>query len=314
MKTVLLTGCSGFIGSHLSRRLLADGYKVIGIDNFITSTFDNIRDLSGQSHFTFIEHDISNPLYLNDAIDWVLHFASPASPKDYLDYPIKTLKVGTLGTHNCLGIAKEKKAHFLLASTSEVYGDPQVHPQPEEYWGNVNPIGVRSCYDEAKRAAEALTFAYFRQHKINTRVIRIFNTYGPFMRVNDGRVISNFITQAVQGEDITVYGSGSQTRSFCYVDDLIEGIVRSMGVDYPGPVNLGNPTEFTVQELALLIQQMTGGISQIKLLPLPEDDPKKRKPDITKAQQLFQWNPVVSLADGLQKTIPYFRKIMKRLP
>ncbi len=314
MKTVLLTGCSGFIGSHLSRRLLADGYKVIGIDNFITSTFDNIRDLSGQSRFTFIEHDISNPLYLNDAIDWVLHFASPASPKDYLDYPIKTLKVGTLGTHNCLGIAKEKKAHFLLASTSEVYGDPQVHPQPEEYWGNVNPIGVRSCYDEAKRAAEALTFAYFRQHKINTRVIRIFNTYGPFMRVNDGRVISNFITQAVQGEDITVYGSGSQTRSFCYVDDLIEGIVRSMGVDYPGPVNLGNPTEFTVQELALLIQQMTGGISQIKLLPLPEDDPKKRKPDITKAQQLFQWNPVVSLADGLQKTIPYFRKIMKRLP
>ncbi len=308
-----LTGCSGFIGSHLLRRLIRDGHKVIGVDNFISGSFDNIKDIKSPN-FTFIEHDISKPIYFGDKIDWVLHFASPASPRDYLEFPIKTLKVGTIGTYNCLGIAKLKKARFFLASTSEVYGDPVLHPQPEEYWGNVNPVGPRSCYDESKRAAEALTFAYHRQHNVDIRVIRIFNTYGPYMRVNDGRVISNFISQALQGKDITVFGDGFQTRSFCYVDDLIEGIMRYIErADFTGPLNLGNPQEFTVLESARIIKKLTGSSSEIKFLPLPQDDPKRRKPDISKARKLISWQPKVSLEEGLNKTIPYFKeKIIPR--
>jgi len=306
-----LTGCSGFIGCHLLRRLIQDGHKVIGVDNFITSSFDNIKDIK-TPRFVFIEHDISKPLYLSDNIDWVLHFASPASPRDYLEHPIKTLKVGTIGTYNCLGIAKLKKARFFLASTSEVYGDPAVHPQPEEYWGNVNPIGPRSCYDESKRAAEALTFAYRRQHNIDIRVIRIFNTYGPYMRVNDGRVISNFISQALKGEDITVFGDGLQTRSFCYIDDLIEGIIQYIArSDYPGPLNLGNPQEFTVLESAQIIKKITDSPSKIKFLPLPQDDPKRRRPDITKAKEIISWQPKISLEEGLSRTIPYFKEKIK---
>ncbi len=309
-KTVVLTGCSGFIGSNLSRRLIALDYKVIGVDNFITSSYENIRELEGSPNFEFIEHDISQPLMINHDVDWVMHFASLASPKDYLGYPIKTLKVGTLGTYHCLGMAKLKKAKFFLASTSEVYGDPSVHPQVEEYWGNVNPIGVRSCYDESKRAAEALTYAYFRDHDINIRIIRIFNTYGPFMRLDDGRVVSNFITQALKNKDITVFGDGSQTRSFCYVDDLVEGILKYMEVDYPGPLNLGNPGEFTVLELANTVKEKLNSKSEIKFLDLPSDDPKKRKPDITKAKEILKWSPKIDINFGLDKTIPYFKKLI----
>lgn len=304
---ILVTGGAGFIGSHLCRRLLAEGNFVICVDNFITSSQENIKDLLAQGKFRFINHDITQPLFLDEELDWILHFASPASPKDYLEHPIKTIKVGALGTHNCLGIAKAKSAKFLLASTSEIYGDPLVHPQPEEYFGNVNPVGPRSCYDEAKRAAEAMTFAYWRQHNLDIRVIRIFNTYGPQMRLDDGRVVSNFIYQALSNKDITIYGDGFQTRSFCYIDDLIEGIIKFMQVDYSGPVNLGNPAEITIQELVKTIVVLTGSRSKIKFMPLPQDDPKKRQPDINRAKKILRWQPKISLEDGLKLTIAAFQ-------
>ena len=308
---ILITGGAGFIGSHLCRKLLTESNFIICVDNFITGREENIQDLLNQSNFKLINHDISQPLNIDEDLDWVLHFASPASPKDYLEYPIRTLKVGTLGTHTCLGIAKFKKARFLLASTSEIYGDPLVHPQPEEYFGNVNPVGPRSCYDEAKRAAEAMSFAYQRQHNIDIRVIRIFNTYGPFMRLDDGRVVSNFIYQALTNRELTIYGDGSHTRSLCYVDDLIEGIIESMKVDYPGPLNLGNPDEFTVMELAKRILNLTNSKSKIKFLPLPKDDPKKRQPDISKAKKILNWQPRISLDEGLRKTISWFKQKIK---
>ena len=305
---ILITGGAGFLGSHLCRRLLKEKNRIICVDNFITGCESNISDLLRNRNFKLIKHDITKPLYIDGKIDWVMHFASPASPKDYLKHPIKTVKVGTLGTHNCLGIAKAKKAKFFLASTSEVYGDPKVSPQPEEYWGNVNPIGERSCYDESKRAAEAMTFAYYRQHSIDIHVIRIFNTYGPCMRRDDGRVVSNFICQALNARNITVYGKGNQTRSFCYVDDLIDGIVRYMKVDYPGPLNLGTTFEFTILELARKVIALTGSKSKIKFLQTPSDDPKQRRPDISKAKKLLKWKPRVGLEEGLKKTIPWFRK------
>ncbi len=305
---ILITGGAGFIGSHLSKRLLKEGNCVICVDNFITGSEDNIRELLENPDFKLLRHDISLPLFIDGELDWVLHFASPASPKDYLQHPIKTVKVGTLGTHNCVGIAKAKHCRFFLASTSEVYGDPKMSPQPEEYWGNVNPIGPRSCYDESKRAAEAITFAYHRQHNLDIRVVRIFNTYGPNMRVEDGRVVSNFIHQALTGQDITVYGAGTQTRSFCYVDDLVEGIVEFMKIDYIGPLNLGTQFEFSVLELAKKVIALTGSKSGIKFVELPEDDPRQRRPDTTKAKKLLGWEPKVSLDEGLQKTIDYFRQ------
>jgi dTDP-glucose 4,6-dehydratase len=308
--TILLTGASGFLGTHLSRRLLADGHKVIGVDNFITSSIDNIQDLLGHERFTFIKHDITEPIHFGDKIDLVMHFASPASPVDYGIHQIKTIKVGTLGTYTCLGIAKARKARFFLASTSEVYGDPVVHPQPEDYWGNVNPIGLRSCYDEAKRAAEAMSFAYHREHGIDIRVIRIFNTYGPCMRINDGRVVSEFVTQALRGVPLTIFGDGNQTRSFCYVDDLVEGIVRyaMREKSYTGPINLGNPSEFTLRQLADIVLKITGSKSEIVYKPLPPDDPKRRQPIIDKARDILGWEPKISLEEGLAKTIPYFKK------
>lgn len=307
--TVLLTGSAGFLGTHLTRRFLADGSRVIGIDNFITSSRDNIEEFTDNPDYTFVEHDITEPIFFADHIDWVLHFASLASPIDYARNQIKTLKVGTLGTHNSLGIAKQKNAKFFLASTSEVYGDPLVHPQTEDYWGNVNPTGFRSCYDESKRAAEALAFAYHREHGVDIRVIRIFNTYGPVMRWNDGRAVSTFIDQALKGEDITIFGDGSQTRSFCYVDDLVEGIVRYMNIEkpYTGPLNLGNPGEFTLQELADKVIKFTDSASRIVYKPLPPDDPKRRQPVIDLAEKLFNWKPVVTLEEGLKKTIEHFR-------
>lgn len=306
---ILITGGAGFIGSHLCKTFLERGDSVICVDNFITGSRDNIKSLLDNQKFKLIEHDISIPLYnISESIDWVLHFASLASPKDYITYPIKTLKSGLLGTHNCLGIAKAKKAKFFFASTSEVYGDPLIHPQTEEYWGNVNCIGIRSCYDESKRAGEALTYAYYRQHSIDVRVVRIFNTYGPNMQIEDGRVVSNFIVQALKGEDITIYGRGNQTRSFCYISDLVSGLLRMMGVDYKLPLNLGNSSEFTVKELASLVLKLAKSKSKIKFLSLPEDDPKKRKPDIKKAKKILKWQPKVSLGEGLKKTIEYFRK------
>ncbi|MFA6281470.1 MAG: UDP-glucuronic acid decarboxylase family protein [Candidatus Omnitrophota bacterium] len=305
--TILITGGAGFIGSHLCRALLNRGDSVICVDNFITGSKNNIKCFLDNKNFRLIVHDISKPLYVREKIDWVLHFASIASPKDYIAYPIKTLKSGLLGTHNCLGLAKAKKAKFFLASTSEIYGDPLVHPQKEEYWGNVNTIGQRSCYDESKRAAEALTYAYYRQHKLNVRVIRIFNTYGPYMQVDDGRVVSNFIVQALKGKNLTVYGKGNQTRSFCYVDDLIAGIFKTMKANYQLPLNLGNPSEFKVIELAKLVLKMTGSKSKIKYEALPQDDPCKRKPDISKAKKILKWQPEISLEEGLAKAIEYFR-------
>jgi dTDP-glucose 4,6-dehydratase len=305
---IVLTGGAGFLGSHLCRRFLKNQHRVICVDNFITGARDNIKDLIGNKRFSLIRQDITKPLYIEGKVDWVMHFASPASPKDYLKHPIKTIKVGTLGTHTCLGIAKEKKAKFFLASTSEVYGDPLVSPQPETYWGNVNPIGERSCYDESKRAAEAMAFAYWREHHIDIRVVRIFNTYGPRMRFDDGRVISNFIFQALTGQNLTVYGRGSYTRSFCYVDDLIEGIIRFMRVNYTGPLNLGATYEFTVLELAQKIIKLTGSKSKIVYLPLPKDDPKRRRPDLEKTKKLLKWEPEVSLKEGLQKTISWFKE------
>jgi dTDP-glucose 4,6-dehydratase len=308
---ILITGGAGFIGSHLCKRLSGEGNSIICVDNFITGHEDNIKDLLNQSDFKLIKHDISQPLYFDEDLDWVMHFASPASPKDFLEHPIKILKVGTLGTHNCLGIAKSKKAKFFLASTSEIYGDPLLHPQHEEYFGNVNPIGPRSCYDEAKRAAEALTFAYQRQHNIDIRVARIFNTYGPFMRLDDGRVVSNLICQALTSKDLTIYGDGSQTRSFCYIDDLIEGIIKFMEVSYPGPLNLGNSSEFTIMELAKKVLQMTKSKSKIKFLSLPQDDPRQRQPDITRAKRLLRWQPAISLDEGLKRTTPWFQQKVK---
>lgn len=302
-----MTGGAGFIGSHLCRLFVEKGDLVICVDNFITGSKENIQDLFNKPNFKLIEHDISNPLYLDEDLDWVMHFASLASPKYYLGYPIKTLKSGLLGTHNCLGIAKLKDAKFFLASTSEVYGDPLVHPQPEEYWGNVNSIGARSCYDESKRGAEALVYAYYNQHKLDVRVVRIFNTYGPNMQVDDGRVVSNFIVQALRGEEVTVYGRGIQSRSFCYIDDLVEGLEGFMKVDYKLPLNLGNPSEFTVIELARTVLKLTGSRSKITFCDLPEDDPKQRRPDITKAKKLLDWVPKIKLEEGLIKTIVYFK-------
>lgn len=305
--TILITGGAGFIGSHLCKLFLGRGDSIICVDNFITGSKKNIKCFLDNKNFRFIVHDISKPLYLREKIDWVLHFASIASPKDYIAYPIKTLKSGLLGTYNCLGLAKAKKAKFFLASTSEIYGDPLVHPQKEEYWGNVNTIGPRSCYDESKRAAEALTYAYYREHKLDVRVIRIFNTFGPNMQMDDGRVVSNFIVQALKNKNLTIYGKGNQTRSFCYVDDLTDGIVKMMGVNYQLPLNLGNPCEFKIIELAKLIIKMTDSRAKIKYEALPQDDPTKRKPDISKAKKILKWQPKISLEDGLAKAIEYFR-------
>lgn len=308
MKT-LVTGGAGFLGSHLCDLLLSKGYEVICADNLITGNTKNISHIENEK-FRYIRHDVTKPLYLEEKIDFIFHLASPASPIDYMELPIQTLKVGALGTHNMLGLAKETGARFLLASTSEVYGDPLVNPQPEEYWGNVNPIGPRGVYDEAKRFAEAITMAYHRYHKVDTRIVRIFNTYGPRMRINDGRVVPNFIGQALRGEDITVYGDGSQTRSFCYVSDEVEGIYRLMMSDYALPVNIGNPEEHTILEFAKIILKMTGGGSKIVFKELPVDDPKQRRPDIGKARELLGWEPKVGLDKGLKDTIGYFRQIM----
>jgi dTDP-glucose 4,6-dehydratase len=304
---VLITGAAGFLGSHLTDRFLSEGHAVVGVDNFLTGSPDNIAHLMGNEHFEFIQHDVTNFIYVHGSLDGVLHFASPASPVDYLQLPIQTLKVGSLGTHKALGLAKAKGARFLLASTSEVYGDPQVHPQPESYWGHVNPVGPRGVYDEAKRFAEAMTMAYRRFHNIDTRIVRIFNTYGPRMRQHDGRVVSNFVVQALLGEPLTVYGTGGQTRSFCYVSDLIDGILRLFHSEEPDPTNIGNPNEFTVGQLAEEVLRLTGSGSTIERHPLPTDDPKVRRPDITKARERLQWEPEVTLVDGLQRTIDYFK-------
>jgi dTDP-glucose 4,6-dehydratase len=309
---VLITGAAGFLGSHISERFLKEGHQVLGLDNFITGSRLNTEILEGYSGFTLIEHDISESISLDGDLDGVLHFASPASPVDYLNLPIQTLKVGSLGTHNSLGIALAKGARFLLASTSEVYGDPQVHPQPETYWGHVNPVGVRSVYDEAKRFAEAMTMAYHRYHGVDTRIVRIFNTYGPRMRPNDGRVISNFIVQALRGDPLTIYGDGSQTRSFCYVDDEVDGIFRLYNSDRTEPTNIGNPAELTVRELAQFVLEEIGSSSVIHTLPLPEDDPKVRQPDISIARETLGWGPEVGLRDGIRRTIPFLEAQMER--
>jgi dTDP-glucose 4,6-dehydratase len=305
---ILVTGGAGFLGSHLVDRLLADGHSVIAMDNLITGSIDNIAHLAGNRNFLFIHHDVTNYIYIKGDLDAVLHFASPASPVDYLELPIQTLKVGSLGTHNALGLALAKGARFLLASTSEVYGDPAVHPQPESYWGHVNPIGPRGVYDEAKRFAEAMTMAYQRTHKVQTRIVRIFNTYGPRMRLNDGRVVPNFIKQALLGEPLTVYGDGSQTRSFCYVSDLIEGIYRLLLSDELEPVNIGNPAEITILQFAEEINKLTRNPAGIRYEPLPKDDPRQRKPDISKARRVLNWSPQVSLEQGMAQTISWFQE------
>ncbi|MBV6522952.1 MAG: UDP-glucose 4-epimerase [Gemmatimonadaceae bacterium] len=307
---VLITGAAGFLGSNLADRFLASGHTVVGLDNFITGNPDNIAHLMGNPSFEFLRHNISTYTYVAGPLDGILHFASPASPVDYLEHPIATLKVGALGTHNALGLAKAKGARFFLASTSEVYGDPLVHPQRETYWGNVNPIGPRGVYDEAKRFAEAMTMAYHRYHGVDTRIVRIFNTYGPRMRPRDGRVVSNFIVQALNGEPITIYGDGSQTRSFCFVDDEVEGIYRLFMNGDAQPTNIGNPTEYTVRQLAELIVELTGTASPIIRKELPEDDPKVRKPDITRAREILGWEPKVPLREGVTRTIDYFRSLM----
>ncbi|MDB5098210.1 MAG: NAD-dependent epimerase/dehydratase family protein [Cyanobacteria bacterium RYN_339] len=307
---ILITGGAGFIGSHLADRLLADGHEVLAYDNLITGSKANIAHLESNPRFTFVEHNVTQYIEVPGELDQIYHFASPASPIDYAEMPIQTLKVGALGTHNALGVAKAKGARMLIASTSEVYGDPLVHPQPETYWGNVNPIGPRSCYDEAKRFAEAITMAYHTHHGVETRIVRIFNTYGPRMRLNDGRAIPNFLTQALKGEPITVFGDGSQTRSFCYVSDLVEGIVRLMNSDVDSPVNVGNPTELTLLEMAERIKTMTNSASEIVYKPLPQDDPKIRRPDITKAQTYLKWEPKVGLEEGLTQTVAYFRQAL----
>ena len=305
--TSVVTGAAGFLGSHLTDLLLARGHKVIGIDNFVTGSVDNISHLGGNPNFKFIQQDVTEFIFLDVPVNYVWHFASPASPIDYLELPIQTLKVGSLGTHKALGLAKNKGARFLIASTSEIYGDPLVHPQVEEYWGNVNTIGPRGCYDEAKRVAEAMTMAYHREHKVETRIVRIFNTYGPRMRINDGRVVPAFISQALKNKPVTIFGNGKQTRSFCYVSDLIEGIYRLMMSNYDLPVNIGNPVEMTMLQFAEEIIRETKSKSKIVFKPLPQDDPKQRKPNITKAKSILKWEPKVPLARGLTDTIAYFR-------
>ena len=305
---VVITGGAGFIGSHLCDRFLADGHEVVCLDNLLTGSLDNIAHLFGRDGFLFMKHDVTNFIHVPGPVDAVLHFASPASPVDYLRYPIQTLKVGSLGTHKALGLALEKRAKFLLASTSECYGDPTVHPQPESYFGNVNPVGPRGVYDEAKRFAEALTMAYHRYHGLDTKIARIFNTYGPRMRIGDGRVVPAFIAQALKGEPLTVFGDGTQTRSFCYVSDLVEGIVRLLASDVHEPVNLGNPEEHSILEFARIVQRVLGVTAEIKFEPLPTDDPKVRRPDITRARQLLGFEPRVSLEDGLARTAEYFKR------
>ncbi|NTW00052.1 MAG: SDR family oxidoreductase [Oscillochloris sp.] len=311
---VLITGGAGFLGSHLCDRFLAEGHTVIAMDNLITGTTDNIAHLAGHERFTFIKHDVTNYIYIDGPLDAILHFASPASPIDYLELPIQTLKVGALGTHKALGLAKEKGARFLLASTSEVYGDPQVHPQPESYYGHVNPVGPRGVYDEAKRFAEAMTVAYHTYHNVETRIVRIFNTYGPRMRLRDGRVVPNFIAQALRGEPLTLYGDGMQTRSFQYVSDLIEGIYRLLQSDEVEPVNIGNPGEFTIKEFAELVNELVGNVGGTITKDLrTKDDPQVRQPDISKASTILGWKPQVSLREGLERTIPWFREELQRL-
>ncbi|WP_435011295.1 UDP-glucuronic acid decarboxylase family protein [Tundrisphaera lichenicola] len=311
MPRTVITGGAGFVGSHLCERFLAEGHEVVCVDNLLTGHMRNIAHLDGEKRFSFIKHDVSEPITIDGAVDNILHFASPASPADYLAHPIPTLKVGALGTHNALGLAKAKDARFLLASTSEVYGDPDVHPQREDYWGNVNPIGPRGCYDEAKRFAEAITMAYFRFHGVKTRIVRIFNTYGPRMRLNDGRVLPAFMGQVLRGEPMSVYGKGDQTRSFCYVTDLVDGIYRLLHSEFNEPVNIGNPSELTVLELAKEILAMVPGTkSQIAYEPLPQDDPRRRRPDITRAQTILGWNPTIDRADGLVRTLEYFRTVL----
>ncbi len=305
--TSVVTGGAGFLGSHLTDRLLAEGHRVIGIDNFITGSRANIEHLSGNVDYRFVQQDVTQYILVDEEVDFVFHFASPASPIDYLEHPIPTLKVGALGTHNTLGLAKAKKARFLIASTSECYGDPLVHPQTEDYWGNVNPIGPRGVYDEAKRFAEAMTMAYHRYHHVDTKIVRIFNTYGPRMRLRDGRVVPAFIGQALSGEPLTIFGDGSQTRSFCYVSDLIDGIYRLALSDFHEPVNIGNPREMTIKQFAEEILRITGSKSGIEYRPLPVDDPKVRQPDITRAKKVLGWEPQVSFEDGIKTTIDYFR-------
>jgi len=304
---ILLTGAAGFIGSHLTDRLLAEGHEIIGVDSLITGRLKNIEHLEDHPNFQFLEQDVINPLQINGPIDWVMHFASPASPPKYLSNPINTLRVNSEGTFHLLELARSKGASFFLASTSEVYGDPLMHPQPETYWGNVNPVGPRAVYDEGKRYAEAMATAYHTYYGIPIRIVRIFNTYGPRMDPNDGRVVTNFITQALRGEPLTIYGDGSQTRSFCYIDDLIEGIIRLMNVEYSRPVNLGNPEEYSVIELAQLIKELADSTSEIIYKPLPQDDPKQRRPDITLARRLLKWEPRISVRDGLLRTIAHFK-------
>jgi dTDP-glucose 4,6-dehydratase len=311
----LITGGAGFIGSHLCERFLERGHEVVCVDNCITGRLENLDHLRANPRFRFIGHDISNPLKVKDKIDNVLHFASPASPIDYLEYPIQTLKVGSLGTHNSLGLAKAHDARYLLASTSEVYGDPEMHPQREEYWGHVNCVGVRGCYDEAKRFAEAMVMAYRRAHDVNSSIVRIFNTYGPRMRLDDGRVLPNFMGQALRGEPLTVYGDGSQTRSFCYVWDLVDGIEKLLFTDYHDPVNLGNPDEVTILEFAREILALSGSKSQVVFKPLPADDPRVRRPDISRARELLGWEPRVGRREGLERTLAYFqRKVAQHCP
>lgn len=308
-KRILITGAAGFLGSHLCDRFIKEGYRVVGMDNLITGNLSNIEHLFKLENFEFYHHDVSKFVHVAGDLDYILHFASPASPIDYLKIPIQTLKVGSLGTHNLLGLALAKKARILVASTSEVYGDPTVHPQNEEYWGNVNPVGPRGVYDEAKRFQEAITMAYHTFHGLETRIIRIFNTYGPRMRLNDGRVLPAFIGQALRGEDLTMFGDGSQTRSFCYVDDLVEGIYRLLLSDYPYPVNIGNPDEITIKEFGEEILKLTGADQKLISKPLPKDDPKQRQPDITKAKEILGWLPKVSRAEGLKITFEYFKSL-----
>lgn len=308
-KRILITGAAGFLGSHLCDRFIREGYKVVAMDNLITGNLQNIEHLFSLPDFEFHHHDVTKFVHVSGGLDYILHFASPASPIDYLKIPIQTLKVGAHGTHNLLGLAKDKNATILVASTSEVYGDPTVHPQREEYWGNVNPVGPRGVYDEAKRYQEAITMAYHTYHNVNTRIIRIFNTYGPRMRLNDGRVLPAFIGQALRGEDLTVFGDGSQTRSFCYVDDLVEGIYRLLHSNYSSPVNIGNPSEITISEFAEEILKLTGANQKVIYKPLPTDDPKQRQPDITLAKQLLGWEPKVDRKEGLQITYEYFKSL-----
>jgi dTDP-glucose 4,6-dehydratase len=310
MARVVVTGGAGFIGSHLCDVLLDRGDQVVAIDNLVTGAVGNIEHLFARPGFTYLQHDVSTFVWVPGEVDAVLHFASPASPRDYLEMPIQTLKVGSLGTHNCLGLALAKNARFLLASTSEVYGDPDVHPQPEEYWGNVNPVGPRGVYDEAKRFAEAMTMAYHRYHGLDVRIVRIFNTYGPRQRLADGRVVSNFLVQALQGKPLTIYGDGQQTRSFCYVDDEVRGLLALLDGDVVGPINIGNPGEFTVRELADIVLEITESTSELTFEPLPVDDPTQRKPDITKARELLGWEPKVDLRTGLERTAAWFRRAL----